>query len=45
LENTIKKQGLHEIHRQMDGTRKYHPECENPEQKKTHGIHSLISGY
>jgi hypothetical protein len=27
------KQGHHEFCRQMDGTRKYHPECGNPDPK------------
>jgi hypothetical protein len=29
----------------MDGTRKYHPECGNPDPNDICGIYSLISGY
>jgi len=39
------KQWLHEIHRQMDGTRKYHPDWVTHSQKNIYGMHSLISGY
>ena len=41
----IKKQGLHEFCKQMNGSRKYHPEWVPQTQKDMHSIYSLISGY
>jgi hypothetical protein len=40
------KKSYHEILRQMDGSRKYHPEWGNPITKE-HAwyMHSLLSGY
>ena len=29
----------------MEGTRKYHAQGGNPDQKDMHDIHSLVSGY
>jgi hypothetical protein len=35
----------HEFHRQMDRTRKYHPEQDNPDPKEHLWYVSLITGY
>jgi hypothetical protein len=42
--SATKKQRHHKFCRQMDGTRKYHPEWGTQTQKDTHGMYSLISG-
>jgi hypothetical protein len=43
--SAIEKQWVHDILRQMDGTRKYHPEWGDPVTQNTSSIYSLISGY
>jgi hypothetical protein len=43
--SAIENKDIMNFFRQVNGTRKYHPDWGNPEPKDMHDMYSLLSGY